>query len=219
MILANQVKPGQKLVDRELARQLRVSRMPVLKALSRLQHDGLVTNRTRRGYFVADMDAKQAADLYDLRTTLEVLAIRLAIERATTGDLDELRDILGTLDKYGRDPARRGDEIRLSLRVHTVIARASNNTFLYDALMRLLARMWPFIWVEVLYEDALAANTTREEHRALVSLISENRPDEAEEVLRRHLQTAKDHIINILKARDDFYQEVPLPFSDGDGLR
>jgi len=219
MILANQVKPGQKLVDRELARQLRVSRMPVLKALSRLQHDGLVTNRTRRGYFVADMDAKQAADLYELRTPLEVLAIRLAAERATAGDLEELRDILGTLDKYGRDPARRGDEIRLSLRVHTVIARASNNAFLYDALMRLFARMWPFIWVEVLYEDVLAANTSREEHRAFVSLIAEKRPDEAEEVLRRHLQTAKDHIINILKARENFYQEIPLPFNDGDSPR
>jgi DNA-binding GntR family transcriptional regulator len=85
--------------------------------------------------------------------------------------------------------------------------------------MRLLARAWPFIWVEVLYEDALAANTTREEHRALVSLISEKRPDEAEEVLRRHLQTAKDHIINILKARENLYQEIPSPFNDADGRR
>jgi DNA-binding GntR family transcriptional regulator len=219
MILSSRFKPGQKLVDRELAHDLRVSRMPVLRALSRLERDGLVVKRARRGYLVVDLDAKQVADLYDLRIALEAFAIRLATERATPSDLDELHRILRTLDVYSRDPAQRGEEIRLGLRVHTGIAQATGNSFLYDTLLRLLERMWPFIWIEVLYEDPSAAEATRDEHRALVSLIADKRADEAEEILRRHLETAKEHIVKILRARENFYHAMPLPFMEEDGSR
>jgi DNA-binding GntR family transcriptional regulator len=86
-------------------------------------------------------------------------------------------------------------------------------------LLRLLERMWPFIWIEVLYEDPSTAEATRDEHRALISLIAHKRADEAEDVLRRHLQTAKEHILKILTARENFYEEMPLPFAEWDGSR
>lgn len=206
MILSNELKPGQRLIDRDLARQLGVSRTPVVQALGRLEHEGLVTNRLRRGHFVADMDAKQVADLYDLRTMLEVHAVRLAIEQGTPSELEELEVVLTTLDRYRKDPARRSDEIKLGLRVHDLIARASGNPFLHDTLRRLLNRMWPFIWFETVLEDQEAADATHREHRLLHAYIRERRQDDAEALVRRHIAEAKDHMVKILKAREDFYQ-------------
>ncbi len=212
MILSNHLKPGQKLLDRGLANELGVSRTPGQEALSRLQQDGLVDNRAGKGYFVADMDAKQIADLYDLREMLEALAVRLAAERATLSDLAQLEGVLATLEEYRDNPAKRGEEIKVGLRIHETIARASGNAFLHETLVRLLDRMQFFIWMEMLYEDRQAADLTRTEHKALLVLIREKRADEAEALIRTHVRTAKQHILKIVRAREDFYQQTsPVP--------
>lgn len=212
MILSNHLKPGQKLLDRDLASELGVSRTPVREALGRLEQDGLVDNRAGKGYFVADMDAKQIADLYDLREMLEALAVRLAAERATLSDLAQLEGVLATLEEYRDNPAKRGEEIKVGLRIHETIARASGNAFLHETLVRLLDRMQFFIWMEMLYEDRQAADLTRTEHKALLILIREKRADEAEALIRTHVRTAKQHILKIVRAREAFYQQTsPVP--------
>lgn len=206
MILSSRLKPGHKLSDRDLAAELKVSRTPVRHALSRLEQDGLVENRVGKGYFVTELDASQVADLYALREVLEAHAIRLAAERATSPDLNELAGILALLEKYRDDPSMRGEEIRVGLRVHEIIARASGDAFLHETLVRLLNRMYSFIWMETLNEDPEAAELTRREHTALVALTREGRADEGEALVRRHIQTSKQHMVKILEAREAFYQ-------------
>ncbi len=208
MILRSQLRPGTRLLDRELAEELGVSRTPVREALTRLEQDGLVTNRAGKGYVVIDMDAKQIADLYDLREMLECHAVRLAAERATPEDLEQLAAVLVTLDAYRNVPEKRGEEIRTGLRVHELIARASGNAFLHETLVRLLDRMLAVIWMEMLYEDTEAAEVTRREHAAFLTLIREKRADEAEALVRTHIRTAKEHILRIVKARERFYQQA-----------
>jgi DNA-binding GntR family transcriptional regulator len=207
MIVSNELSPGQRLLDRELADKLGVSRTPVRDALRRLEQDGLITTRTGRRWFVADLDTKQAADLYELREVLEVHAVHLAAERGTPADFEELERVLTTLETYREVPDKRGEEIRFGLRVHEVIARASGNAVLQETLIRLLDRMLPFIWVEMLYEDSEATETTRREHAMLLTLIREKRVDKAEEVIRTHIQTARDHMLRILSARERFYEQ------------
>ena len=75
MIISNELGPGERLLDRELADKVGVSRTPVRDALRRLEQDGLITTRTGRRWFVADLDTKQAANLYELREVLEVRAV------------------------------------------------------------------------------------------------------------------------------------------------
>ena len=207
MIISNQLGPGERLLDRELADKLGVSRTPVRDALRRLEQDGLITTRTGRRWFVADLDTKQAADLYELREVLEVRAVHLAAERGTQADFEELAGVLTTLETYREEPEKRGEEIRFGLRVHEIIARASGNAVLHETLIRLLDRMLPFIWMEMLYEDSEATETTRREHAMLLTLIREKRVDKAEEVIRTHIQTARDHMLRILSARERFYKQ------------
>jgi DNA-binding GntR family transcriptional regulator len=154
-----------------------------------------------------DVLSKMARDLYELREVLEVQAVRLAAARGTPEDFEELERVLGTLATYRVAADKRGEEIRFGLRVHEVIARASGNEVLQETLIRLLDRMLPFIWMEMLYEDSEATETTRREHAALLTLIREKRVDEAEEVMRAHIRTARDHMLRILSAREGFYQQ------------
>jgi DNA-binding GntR family transcriptional regulator len=216
MILTGQLKPGNRLSDQDLAVVLGVSRTPVRHALSRLAQDGLLEEGRGKGYRVADLDAKQVADLYALREVLEAHAIRLAVERATSSDLQEFKEVLATLEKLSEDPSKRGEEIRVGLKIHEIIARASGDAFLHETLVRLLNRMHFFIWMDTLNEDPQAAELTRHEHSDLLELIRSEKPDEAEALIRVHIRTAKQAILKILAARDAFYQPATAGIAGGD---
>lgn len=210
MILSNHLKAGQKLLDRELAKELTVSRTPVREALGRLEQEGLAQNKAGKGYFVAEMDGKQIEDLYDLREVLEAEAVRLASDNATLSDLEEIDALLAVVDDQPDSPENRAKEIKISLQIHEIIARASGNGFLSEALIRLLDRMSFFIWIEALNEDSRVFELHRQEHKTLVTLIREKRKEEAESLMRTHIRRAKEHMLDALKARDAFYN-WPLP--------
>ena len=210
MILTGHFKPGNRLSDQDLAVELGVSRTPVRHALSLLDQEGLLDNAKGKGYHVPDLGAQQVADLYALREVLEAHAVRLATERATTADLQELEDVLAVLEKLSEDPSKRGEEIRVGLRIHEIIARASGDTFLHETVVRLLNRMHFFIWMDTLNEDPQAAELTRREHSGLLELLRSGRADEAEALIRTHIRIAKQGILKILAARDAFYQPAKV---------
>ena len=134
-VFSNHFRPGERLLDRDLARLLGVSRTPVREALVRLHQDGLLETRDGRGYFVIDIqDARHIGDLYDLREVLEVHAVHLAAERARPEDLDELGELLPPSTPIAPTRTKRGEEVKLGLKVHEIIARASGNAFLHETL-------------------------------------------------------------------------------------
>ena len=104
MVVSNVLHSGQKLVDRELAEQLGVSRTPVREALGRLAMTGLVENRARRGYYVSRFSAEEVPDLYEFRVMPEVDAVMLAVRTARSSDLDEFERILGELGSHVYHP-------------------------------------------------------------------------------------------------------------------
>lgn len=214
-ILTGQFKPGNRLSDQELAAELGVSRTPVRHTLNRLAQEGLLDESKGKGYYVADLDAQQVADLYALREVLEAHAVRLAVERATSSNIEELKEVLAALEKLSDDSSKRGEEIRVGLRIHEIIARASGHAFLHETMVRLLNRMHFFIWMDTLNEDPQAADLTRREHRDLLDFIRSGKPDEAEALIRSHIRTAKQGILKILAARDAFYQPAKAGFVEG----
>lgn len=208
MILSHELRPGQKVLDRKLAERLGVSRTPVREALTRLEQIGLISRAGGNGYVVVEMEAKQVDDLYDLRELLEVHAIRLAVQRAGQAEVDALATVLTTLESYRSAPEKRSEEVLVGLQIHEIVARASGNPFLHETLTRLLERMRTFVWVESVSADDAAAERTREEHRAFLTVIREKRIDEAEALVRRHIRAARAHIVRILSARERFYQTM-----------
>lgn len=84
-------QPGERLVERDLAAELQVSRIPLREALQVLQNEGLVVVVPRRGAIVAPFTADDVRDLFDVRESLEVLAVRLAATRADETGLGRLR--------------------------------------------------------------------------------------------------------------------------------
>ncbi|MGV8987099.1 MAG: GntR family transcriptional regulator [Cypionkella sp.] len=178
-------KPGDRLVESELAERFGVSRTPVREALQRLETQAMLT-RDGRSLIVASLDHNQLSELYAVRTELEGLAARLAARHATEEELRVLRSMVEE-DKglLGGDPRALS---RANKRFHKQIHLASHNRFLVQQLDLVHRSM------------ALMANTSfaaegREgpalvEHDKIVSAIEARDGDAAYAALKAHISKA-----------------------------
>src|SRR5690349_10811115 len=90
MAITYQLRPGERLAELDLAKRLKVSRTPIREALNRLVTEGFLTFTPNRGFQCRPLDAKEIFDLYEVRRSLEASAARLAVERASDDELDDL---------------------------------------------------------------------------------------------------------------------------------
>ncbi|MBL4917627.1 FCD domain-containing protein [Szabonella alba] len=182
---AGTYKPGDRLVESELAERLGVSRTPVREALQRLETQSMLT-RDGRSLIVASLDHNQLAELYAVRTELEGLAARLAARHASDEEQRVLRAMVNE-DKalLGGDPRALS---RANKRFHKQIHLASHNRFLVQQLDLVHRSM------------ALMANTSfaaegrdmagLAEHEAIVDAIEARDGEAAYQALRTHISRA-----------------------------
>jgi DNA-binding GntR family transcriptional regulator len=128
--------PGQRLDERALSERLGVSRTPLRHALEQLVHDGLAQRSPYQGIFVRSFTATDVENLYTVRSALEQLAVRLAVERASAEDLAQVRDLANRCCECGDqgDTAGLGEADR---RFHEAIVTASQNDILIGVLKTL----------------------------------------------------------------------------------
>jgi len=203
MILSGEVKPGERLSERELARRVRVSRTPLREALGRLQRDGLAVSKPGLGYFATEFDPGLVQELYEFREILEVQASRLAARRIGQAGIRELRDIMHRLARFERKKKLSMDELReevnLGLRIHEVIARESGNALVADALYQLYDRLRLLTWIDVLWFDTWSI--TRREHRELVAAVVAHDPERAAKVAQRHVRRSREDAVHVIKVQ------------------
>ncbi|WP_138414145.1 GntR family transcriptional regulator [Sinomonas gamaensis] len=172
--------PGTRLIERDLASEFNVSRLPVREALRMLAQEGLLAERASRGSVVAGLSEKDVEDLFDVRLSLEVLACRLAAQRATPEDIERLEALLDR----ATDALARGsinEAHRENSEFHDEVTRIADNGFLRTALEPLQGRMhWLFRHVTDLPELV-------QEHRDLLAAIASGDPERAAEQSAHHI--------------------------------
>jgi len=193
--------PGTRLVERDLAAEFSVSRLPVREALRMLRQEGLISDRGARGAEVSSLSPKDVEDLFDVRQSLEVLACRLAAKRATTEDLAYL---LGLLDNAEAFLAKGSvmEAHRSNSEFHDAITRIADNNFLKSALEPLQGRMhWLFRHVSDLPELI-------REHRELYAAIASGDPDRAAAQSASHIGKYRDQFPeDFQKTEPEFYRK------------
>ena len=177
-------RPGDRLVESELAERFGVSRTPVREALQRLETQSMLT-RDGRSLIVATLDHNQLAELYTVRTELEALAARLAARHATREEARVLGQMVIEDRRIIDDPQALS---RANRRFHHQIHLASHNRYLVQQLdivhrtMALMART--SLAAEGRGEKSLA------EHQTIVDAIAGGDAEAAEAALRTHISTA-----------------------------
>lgn len=177
-------KPGDRLVEAELAERFGVSRTPVREALQRLETQSMLS-RDGRSLIVASLDHNQLAELYVVRSELEGLAARLAAKHATPEEVKVLNDMVEADRTHLNDPAALS---RANRRFHKQIHLASHNRYLVQQLDLVHRSM------ALLATTSLAAegrgSAALAEHAAIVKAIAAGDGIAAQEALRAHISKA-----------------------------
>lgn len=177
-------RPGDRLVESELAERFGMSRTPIREALQRLETQSLLS-RDGRSLIVASLDHSQLSELYVVRGELEGLAARLAARHATPEEVRVLRDMLEADRALLGDPQAMS---RANRRFHKQIHLASHNRFLVQQL-DLVHRSMALLATTSLTAEGRGQGTLTE-HEAIVTAIENGDGDAADEALRAHISQA-----------------------------
>ncbi len=171
--------------------RLGVGRTPLREALQRLASDHLVRSVPRRGYFVAGVTYRGVLHSYELRRCVEGLGARLAAERATAEERQQLRDLLREAEE-GIDTESGRWQLQIDMRFHDLVAKASGNPFIRQVFAGLYN-----VSVRELYLSQRPIALVPDEigvYRTLVDTICRGDADAAERAMREHLDPAVEDV-------------------------
>ena len=196
-ILHGNLKPGERLMEIQLANRLGVSRTPVREAIRMLELEGLVINMPHKGAQVAKITEKDLQDVLEVREGLEEMAVRLACERITDEELHELYEASRTFEKLAR--AENSDVTRLAEAdeaFHAIIYRASCNRRLVQLINNLREQMFRYR-VEYL-KDAANRDSLIREHDELWESLRRKDIDVTSKNMRMHKERQMDAIRELI---------------------
>ncbi|MFC8511295.1 GntR family transcriptional regulator [Streptomyces sp. NPDC057411] len=180
-IITGRLKPGDRLVEREVAEDFGVSRVPVREAIRILIGEGFLQTVSQRRIVVREMTRQDVDNLFDMREALEVLAVRRASERATLTELDALARLLARA-RAATDSGGPEELSRANAAFHAHIVRMSRNDLLVTALESLEGRLrW-------LFQQIDEPESLWEEHRLLYEAIAAGDADAAEDYALHHVR-------------------------------
>jgi DNA-binding GntR family transcriptional regulator len=189
------IKPNERINEVELSRRLGVSRTPLREALNRLAIEGYVTTVKSKGFFGRQLNAKDVFDLYELRVAVETESVRLAGERATDGELKELRHfVMASRDEREDEQALK--LLRLDEQFHERIAELSRNAEIVRAIRRLNGRIHFVRWIDMQHGRR---SQTQAEHLAIVDAMAARNAAKSVALMRSHITRRLDQIVEVIK--------------------
>ncbi|ARP97632.1 GntR family transcriptional regulator [Bordetella genomosp. 13] len=190
------LRPGERVNEVELARQLGVSRTPVREALNRIAAEGFLVATPNRGYSARPLDAKQILDLYEYRATVELGLVRLVCARATDEQLRELADFT----EQNRDTPDTDEQALHALErdeaFHERLARLAGNDEFLRSVRSINERIRFARWLDLKSRRF----ATRNDHPAIVQALQARDLAQVEALMRAHIDHHLDHVIELIRA-------------------
>jgi DNA-binding GntR family transcriptional regulator len=180
-----------RLDERQLAAKLGISRTPVREALARLEHEGLVENVPRRGYFITRKNKTELVEIITVWAALESMAARLVTQNATDAEISSLRSIFTTFEG-GRIQAVLDEYSEANLRFHQRIVELSRNKQLCSTTEGIL------IHVRSIRHRTISENRRFErslvDHLHIIEALEARDADSAERLVRDHALNLAAHV-------------------------
>ncbi len=206
MLLQQRLAPGQKLVYKDLCDMFDMSRTPIINALNRLEQEGFVVNEAFRGFYVKPIDVQEAWDLFGVREALEAYAVEQAIKRADAADHEDLRQKVEAHATYMPLNYNR-KKLLLDAEIHIQIAAMTKNKVLERQMRMNLEHVYLRFRLDHAVPDRMVSAAG--EHSQLLERMKKKDLLGSVEIIRRHVQKARDFIISCLSDEDEegqFYQ-------------
>ena len=183
-ILRGELRPGEIVIESELARKHDVSKTPVREALQNLAMEGLVTVLPRKGYLIRGLSFSDIHEVMDLRLILEPRLLRVVAANPPPGIVAELRDIL---KEQFRDGASLDEQLDAATNFHLACMRASRSTRAVSIVSMLTFEIERLHYLFPAVARHVSSKTEYDAHNAIIAAIAAGDADEAEKLMQEHL--------------------------------
>jgi DNA-binding GntR family transcriptional regulator len=186
-IRCGKLKPGDRLVEAQLAEEMQISRFPIREALRYLEKEGLVQTKPFKGTYVAQLTEKDMEELYSLRSAIEELAVRILIKNIDEKKIEKLESIVAAMVQALEDD-NIDKMISEDLRFHQTICEMSGHRKLLDVWLNLENQLQVFLTIEKnLFGNSYQFVTT---HHPILEAIKSRKIGPAQKAIRDHLKLA-----------------------------
>jgi len=198
-ILKGVLKPGERLMEIQLAEEMGVSRTPVREAIRKLELEGLVAMVPRKGAYVASLSMKDIIEVFEIRGALEGLAAELAAERITDEELEELERYLVRITE-----SIEADDLALVVAIdtdfHSQLYKASRNERLAQIINNLREQIQRFRTTSLSLPGRMQA--ALEEHKKIVDAISTRDGALARRLAEEHIENAENSFMEVIRGAE-----------------
>jgi DNA-binding GntR family transcriptional regulator len=183
-IITAKMPPGSVINETQLMEEFALGRTPIREAIKQLQMESLVHVTPRKGMYVAEIAVMDLSQIFEVRVELESFATRLAAQRMTESELQDLEKL--AKDFQRADPTDKDSLIKLDGEFHTLLAKATHNKFLIKEIKyyyNLSLRIW-YIALNSARPEEIDVNA----HIEVLEAIQAHDPEKAGQRMRKHIQ-------------------------------
>jgi DNA-binding GntR family transcriptional regulator len=192
-ILSFQLKPGDPLVESDLASQLGISKTPVRDALFELEKEGLVTKVLFKGSYVSELTPDDVKEIFEIRAVLEGLAARLAAINWTDQDTAAAQSLVDQQEASALE-GNNTLSSQMNKKFHELVITRAQNHLLTPIYLNLDDHLRRYRILSSYQKGRLEKSV--EEHRQLIQAFDEKDAARAETLMRAHLGSVLDDLIH-----------------------
>jgi DNA-binding GntR family transcriptional regulator len=183
-VVEQRLPPGTKLSESALCEAFGVGRMRIRRALLLLSSREVVDLQANRGAYVASPTPKQAREVFEARLTMEPTIARLAVERATAADIENLSNHL-KMEHAAHHEDSRNEAIRLSGQFHLLLAQIAANSVMLRMMKELVTRTSLIIGI---FGAPSVANCRQDDHEQILNAFKARDGQAAADLMTQHLR-------------------------------
>lgn len=198
-IISGSLKPGERLMEVQMAERLGVSRTPIREAIRKLELEGLIIILPRKGAYVADLSVKDLTEVLEIRAALEGMATGLAVTRINEEEIEELELIALKFHK-ALENNNLEELLFQDSQFHEAIFKASRNERLIQLNNNLREQVQRFR--EMYLKKVNRSKKTSREHFDIVEAISSRDISKAEKLARKHIETTENGILEMMESKN-----------------
>jgi DNA-binding GntR family transcriptional regulator len=186
-ILQGKIKQGDRLIEEELAGKLGISRAPIREALRMMQKEGLIVISPRKGAFVNSISPEDIAEIYEVSSALEGLAVKLFCTRCTEEELASLRQLYADMEEQ----VKKADMVqyrKLNRKFHEALIQGSRNKRIKEICGVLQKQISWFQNMNLTLQSRMGVSL--QEHRQIIAAFLAKDPEAAGQAASEHITQA-----------------------------
>ena len=199
LILGGEYKPGDRLIEREVASKLNISRTPIREALFRLESQGFVKTVPRKGVIVSNISEEEVIEVFTILSSLEVLAAKLAAQKMDDEIQSEFNEKIEKLEamEKGEEDGIDTEHIEMNL----LLYKAAKSQKLFDILSGLTDYIQ--MSANMGYETPGRRKESLKEHIQIMKAVRDKEADMAEYLTKIHIENSKKAYIHFIEKQKE----------------